>query len=439
MDADTRRVMPHSLDAEKAVLGALLYNNGVSSEAAEILLTDGTDFYLRAHRIIFKTIMSVLDHGSVADLITTIESLKSEGNLEKVGGPAYVAELVDSALPSNIKHYAQIVKDKANDRRIIETAYGMIELVHSGQVEEAVANAQKLSIERGGKSSIRLARDVAKATMAQIEVLYNRGGEVITGLSAGLKDFDNLTGGLQNGELIIIAARPAMGKSALAGHIAKHAALNGIPTELCSLEMSGESIMMRFLAGMTDINSRQLRRGFVQDRQWPDVVNSVSRIGDSPLFIDDKSDITPAEIRAKARRLKAEHNLGLLIVDYIQLVHVPGRHETREQQVSEISRTLKAIARELNIPVIGLSQLNRQVDSRANRRPLLSDLRESGAIEQDADVIAFIYRDEVYNKNPDNPERGKAEIDVAKHRSGPSGMVRVRFDTATQTFSDLGA
>jgi len=436
MDADTRRVMPHSLDAEKAVLGAILYDNSTAMDAAEILSSDGSDFYQRAHRLLFKTLMGILDCGGVVDLITAIDALKTEGILEKVGGPAYVSGLVDSVLPTNVKHYAQIVKDKANDRRIIETAYGMVELVHSGQADEALAKAQKLSIERR-KSTLRMAGDIAKVAFRQIESRHQRGGETVTGISSGMADYDSMTGGLLPGEMTIIAGRPGMGKSAVAGHIVKHTALNGIPTAIFSLEMPAESIMLRFFADMTNINSRQLRRGYVHNSQWDTVIQAVQTIGQAPLFIDDQVDITPTEIRAKARRLKAEHDLGLLIVDYIQLVRVPGKHDTREQAVAEISRTLKTISRELNIPVIGLSQLNRQVDGRADKHPLLSDLRESGAIEQDADIIAFIYRDELYNKRQDNPNRGIVEIEIAKHRNGPTGTIKLRFNPATQSFKDM--
>jgi len=436
-DADTRRVPPCNEDAEKAVLGALLYDNGAAPEAAEILRPDGADFYRRAHQVIFKTIMEMVDRGGVADLVTTVEAIRAGGNLEKVGGPAYIAGLADVAATSaNIRHYAEIVKSKSNERQIIDTAQRMIESVYAGQADEAIATAQNLSIERG-KNPTRTGRDVAKATLAQVEELYNRGGAIITGKSTGLKDLDQMTGGLPDGGLIIIAGRPGTGKSALSGHIAKYAALSDIPTAIFSLEMPAEMIMQRFFADMAAINSRQLRRGFVRDSEWPAVTAAASRIGSAPLFFDDRVSVTPQEIRAKAIRLKAEHDLGLLVVDYIQLVRVPGKHDTREQAVAEISRTLKAIARELNIPVIGLSQLNRQVDSRTEKRPMLSDLRESGAIEQDADIIAFIYRDELYNKRSDNPNRGIVELEVAKQRNGPTGTIKLRFNPATQTFSDM--
>lgn len=429
--------MPHNFDAEKSILGAILYDNAVADGAVEILNSDGSDFYHKAHQVIFKTMISLVNCGGVADFVTITNDLQSAGLLGKVGGPAYITELTDGMFSAaNARHYAQIVKDKANERRIIEAAQCMIDSVYAGQSEEAIAEAQKsilaLSME-SGKNTIRLADHIARKTLEQIETRYKKGGGSVTGTAVGLQDYDAITGGLQIGDLIIIAGRPGMGKSALGGHIAKHAALNGTPTIIFSLEMPAESIMTRFFADMTGIDSRQLRRGFIHNSQWGKLVNAVSRIGTAPLFIDDKPDITPTEIRAKARRLKAEHNLGLLIVDYIQLVRVPGKHDTREQVVAEISRTLKAIARELSIPVIGLSQLNRQVDTRSDKRPMLSDLRESGAIEQDADLIAFIYRD----KRPDNPGSGIAQIEIAKHRNGPTGLIKLWFDETTQTFRDV--
>jgi len=435
IDADTRRVMPHNENAEKAVLGAMLCDNKTVSESSEILTKD--DFYSKGNRCIFESIIRLTDRGGAADLLTVSNDLRNAGLLDKSGGAPYIAELTDSVISaSNARHYAEIVKDKANERRIIETANMMTEAVYSGQAEEAISIAQKLSIERH-KSTIRAARDVAKTTLHQIEDSYKRGGDIVTGTATGMTDLDEITGGLPDGGLIIIAGRPGMGKSAVAGHIAKYAALHETPTVIFSLEMPAESIMLRFFANMTNINSRQLRRGYVHNSQWGTVIEAVQTIGQAPLFIDDQVDITPTAIRAKARQLKTEHGLGLLIVDYIQLVRVPGKHDTREQAVAEISRTLKAIARELNIPVIGLSQLNRQVDSRADKRPMLSDLRESGAIEQDADIIAFIYRDELYDKRQDNPNRGIVEIEIAKHRNGPTGTIKLRFNAATQSFKDM--
>lgn len=442
LDPSLRLVLPHDHDAERAVLGGLMLDNQAVSDVLSILETDGQDFYHTAHRSIFRAILDLTDKGTVADLVTLCDELRSRGDLDKVGGPVYVSEVQDGAISAaNIRHYCAIVKSKAIERHIISQASKLIEAAYSPIVDtdEALNQAQRtilaLSLLQEGKT-MHTSRDLARNTFAMIEKRHAQGGPLI-GLPTGISDLDDRTLGLQNSDLIIIAGRPSMGKTALVGNIAMHSTLNGVPVLLFSLEMPAESLMTRILAGMSNIDSRQLRRGFVCNDQWPRLVNAASRIGAAPLFIDDKVDVTPAEIRAKARRHKAEHGLGLLIIDYIQLMRVPGRHDTREQAVAEISRTLKAIARELEIPVIGLSQLNRQVDSRPNKRPMLSDLRESGAIEQDADVIAFIYRDEVYNKSESNPERGIAEIEIAKHRNGPTGTVRVQFAAKTQTFRDL--
>lgn len=433
------RVMPHNDEAEKAVLGAMLYDNETVPDASGTIIA--ADFYSDGHKHIYDSIMRIIDRGGAADIVTVSDDLRNAGLLDKAGGGAYVAGLPDAVISSaNAGHYAQIVKGKSNERRIIEAANRMKDAAYSGQTEEAIAEAQKsifgLSMERG-KNAIHTIREVAVSRLSLYEVRSKQGGIKKTGISTGFDAVDDITGGLQNDDLIIIAGRPSMGKSALATSICKTAALSGITALIVSLEMPKEPIVDRMLADMAGKDLRQLTRGFILNNDWPKIIHAVSKIGNAPLFIADNPDITPAEIRAKARRLKAEHNLGLLIVDYIQLVRVPGKHDTREQAVAEISRTLKAIARELSIPVIGLSQLNRQVDNRTEKRPLLSDLRESGAIEQDADLIAFIYRDEVYNKRSDNPKRGIAEIDIAKHRNGPTGTVKLRFNAATQTFADF--
>jgi replicative DNA helicase len=442
-DLTAGRTLPHNLEAERAVLGAVLYGNEALAETLPILEADGSDFYHNGHREVFRAVVALIDKGTVADLVTTCESLKSRGTLDRIGGPFFVASLVEGAISSaNVGHYARIVREKAIERRIITEAERVIEAAYSptGNTEEALQEAQRailsLALMRE-KNTLRDAKSITRSAFAKIEAQHERGGEGITGLSTGLPDLDDLTLGLHPGELIVIAGRPGMGKTALAGNIALHAALEGMPVVVFSLEMPAEALMVRFLAGRTRIDSRQLRRGLLHAGQWPQLVNAAGEIGGTPLYIDDKPDLAPTEIRAKARRLKAEHGLGLVIVDYLQLMRSPGRHDNREQAVAEISRTLKAIARELEIPVIALSQLNRQVDSRPDKRPQLSDLRESGAIEQDADVIAFIYRDEVYNKSEDNPEKGFTEIEIAKHRNGPIGRIRLRFDAQTQTFRDL--
>lgn len=441
-DRNHSRIPPHNLDAERAVIGGLMLDNNALGEVLSVLEADGRDFYHTGHSLIFRSVIDLIDKGSVAELVTICDALRSRGDLDKIGGPVFISEIFDGAISAaNIRHYIEIVKNKAIERKIIAEASRLIDAAYSptGNTSDALNEAQKtilaLSLERE-KNTIHTSLEIARQTFSMIEKRSEQGGS-ITGIPTGFCDLDDLILGLNRNDLLVIAGRPSMGKTALALNVALHVALNGDPVLFNSLEMPADGLMTRMLSGMSGIDSRQLRRGFIQSNLWPRLVNATSTIGNAPLFIDDKPDITPAEIRAKARRIKSEYGLGLLVVDYIQLLRVPGRHDTREQAVAEISRTLKAIARELEIPVIGLSQLNRQVDSRTDKHPLLSDLRESGAIEQDADVIAFIYRDEIYDKRPDNPNRGLAEVEIAKHRNGPTGTVRLQFSAPTQTFRDL--
>jgi len=444
IDPSLLRVLPHDVMAEKAILGGLMLDNNALAEVLQILEPDGHDFYHTGHRILFRAILTLANEGTIVDTITTCNALNSSGDLEKVGGYFFVSEILDSAISSaNIRHYAKIVKDKSVERRIISEATRLIEVAYTPTLptEEILSEAQKtilsLSLTRD-KDTVRTSHDIAKQTHALIESRYERKEGMVIGLSTGFDRLDNLTGGLLPGHLWICAARPGIGKSAFAVNISSNAALDGHPVMISSLEMPSDSIMIRILSGMTGIDSRLLSRGVVRDDQWHALAHATQKIGMAPLFIDDKPDVTPSEIRAKARRMKADHGIELLVVDYLQLMRVPGPHDTREQQVAEISRTLKAIARELNIPVIALSQLNRQVESRpGDKRPNLGDLRESGAIEQDADVIVFIYRDEVYNKSEDNPEKGFAEIIIGKHRNGPPGAVKLRYTAQFTRFENM--
>ena len=440
IDNQTRRVMPHNTEAEHAVIGSLMIENGVLDKITCDLAPE--DFYHGGNRLIYSAIIDLLSAGKVADLVTVCETLAADGTLEKAGGNAYVAETVDSVVSAySVNSYAAIVKEKSIERKIISEASRIIEAVYDQssegktKLEEAQKTILNLSLTRES-GTLKNAREICKSTFAGIEYRHNNRFSMI-GHSTGIADLDSATSGLIGGDLIILAGRPGMGKSAVAGNIAATVAATGTPVLLFSLEMHADSVMTRIMARESGINSRNLRRGQLADTQWPMAVNAAGAISRWPLFIDDKPDITPTEIRAKARQMKKEKGLGLLIVDYIQLIQVRGQHDTREQAVAEISRTLKAIARELDVPVIGLSQLNRQVDSRPEKRPLLSDLRESGAIEQDADIIIFIYRDEVYNKAEDNPKRGFAEFDIAKHRNGETGHVTVIFDAKTQTVKNL--
>ncbi len=437
---DNKRAMPYDEKAEQAVIGSLMVENGVFDKITCNLLPD--DFYHTGNRLIYAAIIELLNTGKVADLVTVCESLSASGSLKKAGGNVYVAETVDSVVSAySVNSYAAIVKEKSIERKIISEASRIIEAVYDQssegktKLEEAQKTILNLSLTRES-GTLKNAREICKSTFAGIEYRHNNRFSMI-GHSTGIADLDSATSGLIGGDLIILAGRPGMGKSAVAGNIAATVAATGTPVLLFSLEMHADSVMTRIMARESGINSRNLRRGQLADTQWPMAVNAAGAISKWPLYIDDKPDITPTEIRAKARQMKKENGLGLLIVDYIQLVRVTGKHDSREQAVAEISRTLKAIARELEIPVVGLSQLNRNVDGRTDKHPMLSDLRESGAIEQDADIIIFIYRDEVYNKAEENPKRGLAEFDIAKHRNGETGRFEVIFDAKTQTIRNL--
>jgi|LSQX01.2.fsa_nt_gb replicative DNA helicase len=434
IDLQMRRVMPHDNTAEQAVIGSMLYDNA----CIERVHLSPHDFYSAANALIFSAVMELSESGKTADIVTVCEHLLSSGNIKKCGGQAYVASVVDAVISTAaVSSYAAIVRDKSVERRIISEASRIIEAVFSPEAtaREKLEEAQKailgLSLQENTET-LRNSPEIVKKTWSEIEKRYQSHGALI-GHSTGISDLDSCISGLIPGDLIILAGRPGMGKSAVAGNIAATVAASGVPTLIFSLEMPAEAVMTRIISRYSGINSRNLRRGYLQETQWGKAVEVVGSIARWPLYIDDKSGITPEEIISKSRKMAHDCGLGLLIVDYMQLVRVTGKHDSREQQVAEISRTLKRLARELDIPVIGLSQLNRQVDSRPDKRPLLSDLRESGAIEQDADIIIFIYRDEIYNKSEDNPKRGIAEIDIAKHRNGETGRFEVIFDAKTQT------
>lgn len=437
-DAQTSRVMPHDDQAEQAVIGAMLYDNA----CIDNVHLSPDDFYSQANKLIFLAILELVNIGRVADIVTVCEHLLTAGKIKKCGGHVYVAGVVDAVISTSaVSSYAQIVKGKSIERRIISEATRIIEAVYDttetskSKLEEAQKTILNLSLENKS-DTLKSSPEICKKTFAGIEYRHNNRFAMI-GHSTGLHDLDSATSGLIGGDLIILAGRPGTGKSAVAGNIAATVSAAGVPVLLFSLEMPADAVMTRIISRESGINSRNLRRGQLAENQWTQTVNATQSISRWPIYIDDKPDITPQEIRAKARKLKKEAGLGLLIVDYIQLVRSTGKHDSREQAVSEISRTLKAIARELDIPVVGLSQLNRQVDGRPDKHPMLSDLRESGAIEQDADIIIFIYRDELYNKSEENPKRGIAELDIAKHRNGETGRFEVIFDAKTQTIRNL--
>ena len=441
IDSTIHRIPPQNLEAEQSILGGILLDNQGINAVLEIL--SARDFYSESHRRIFEAILSLSDRSDPIDLITLSSILKDQKQLDRVGGAAYLAGLVDN-VPSaaNIAYYAKIVKEKAILRGLISTATEILAKTYdTGADVDTVLDEAEHAIFEISENKIRPAffpiKDIIKDSFRTIEDLYAR-KELVTGVPTGFDKVDDLTSGLQNADLIIIAGRPSMGKTAFALNIAQYVSTQrSIPVCLFSLEMAKEQIAMRMLASVAKVDSQRIRKGFLGETDWPKLTTAAGSLSEAPIFIDDSAAITVLEMKAKARRLKAEHGLGLVIIDYLQLMRSGSRKDSREQEISEISRSLKALAKELNVPVIALSQLNRQVEVRTNRRPQMADLRESGAIEQDADVIAFIYRDEVYNKAEDNPEKGIAEIIIAKQRNGPIGMVKLAFLEKYTSFENL--
>lgn len=423
-----------------AVLGGILLDKEALPKALEILNPD--DFYKESHRMIFEGLVELFDRNEPPDIVTLSHVLRTRNQLEAVGGMEYLTLVADQVPSSaNIAYYARIVREKAVLRRLIRKGTEIVEECYRDQIDledfldEVERGIFQIAEDRVRKSFFPM-KDIVKASFETIEKLYERKA-LITGVPSGFVDLDTLTAGFQASDLIVVAARPSMGKTALCLDIARHAAVVAdIPVALFSLEMSKEQIAIRLLCAEAKVDGSKLRRGFLKESDWPKLTTAAGVLSESPIFVDDTPDLSVLELRAKARRLKAEKNVGLVILDYLQLMR--GRHgvERREQEISEISRSLKALAKELNVPVIALSQLNRRVEERGDKMPQLSDLRESGAIEQDADVILFIYRDEVYNRNPDNPKKGTAEIIVGKQRNGPTGRVTLAFLQPFATFED---
>jgi len=441
IDPSSFKVPPQNLEAEQSILGGILLENSSINGALEILSKG--DFYNEAHRKIFSTIIELSEKNEPVDLITLSNALKDKSMLDSVGGTSYLASLVDN-VPSaaNVANYAKIVKEKAILRGLIGSATDIINSCYeTGSDVDEVLDKAEHSIFEISENKVRPSfyqiRDIVKDSFRAIEDLYAR-KELITGVPTGFERIDDLTSGLQKSDLIIIAGRPSMGKTSLALNIAQFAALEGqTPVAIFSLEMSKEQLAFRLLASEAKVDSQRLRKGFLGETDWPKLTTAAGRLSEAPLYIDDTPAITILEMKAKSRRLKADAGLGLIVVDYIQLMRAGGYRDNREQEISEISRSLKALAKELKVPVIALSQLNRKVEDRPNRRPQMADLRESGAIEQDADVIAFIYRDEVYNKSEDNTEKGLAEIIIAKQRNGPIGIVKLAFLEKFTSFENL--
>lgn len=435
--AQAVRVPPQNIEAEQWVLGGILIENGALFRVLEVISEE--DFYREAHRKIFAAMVGLYEKNEPQDAITVSDFLGNRNELEEVGGISYLAALVD-AVPTaaNITHYAKIVREKSILRALIQKAslisglcyekYDDVDNILDG-AEQAIFEISQAKI----KHSFYPIKPIVKDSFKRLEQLYER-KELITGVPTGFIDIDKLTAGFQSSDLIIIAGRPSMGKTSLALNIAQHAAMrSNVPVAIFSLEMSKEQLALRMLCAEAKVNAKNARTGFLTERDWRDLTQAAGNLSAAPIFIDDTAAISILEMRAKARRLTSEHGLGLVIIDYLQLMRSRGAAERREQEISEISRSLKAMAKELNVPVVALSQLNRRVEERPNKRPQLSDLRESGAIEQDADVIMFIYRDKVYNKNEaDNT----AEIIIGKQRNGPTGLVKLTFLEPYSCFGD---
>jgi replicative DNA helicase len=438
-DITLEKNVPHSIDAERSVLGAILIENSSINRAQEIL--KDSDFYRDPHRRIFKSMSELSERSSAIDAVTLKEALSRAGDLEAVGGPAYIASLLDGVPhSSNIEHYAKIVKEKAILRSLIEAGGRIVTSAYEAtqDVEEILDESERL-VFTIAQDQLRAGfvpmRTIADESLKTIERLSEH-RELVTGLATGFPTLNEMTSGLQPSDLIVIAARPAMGKTSFALNIAQHAAREGRKVGVFSLEMSREQLFLRLLTGQARVDAHRLRTGRLGREEWARLTAAFGELSAMPVFIDDTAGTGVLEMRAKSRRLKMEQGLDLLIIDYLQLMRGRGRFENRNQEISEISRSLKELAKELHIPVIAISQLSRAPEQRGgDRRPQLSDLRESGAIEQDADVVMFIYREEVYKPTEEN--RGRAQILIAKQRNGPIGNIDLAFIREYTKFEEL--
>jgi len=426
------KVPPHSIEAEQSVLGGLMLDNTSWDKVVELVKED--DFYRPGHRLIFQVMENLGRRNQPFDVLTLTESLKAVGELENAGGEIYLFELAkNTPTVANIAAYAEIVRERSVLRQLIEVSGEIAELAFNPEGREAKeildtaeSKVFKIAEQRSrGQGPVDISSLLAKAA-ERIDVLYHS-EDTITGISTGFVDLDEMTSGLQKGDFVIVAGRPSMGKTTLAMNIAEHAAIKGKKAVLVfSMEMPGESLAMRMMSSLGHIDQHKVRTGKLHDEDWPRLNSAVEMLSEATLYIDDTPSMSPAELRARARRIaRVNKDIGLIVVDYLQLMHVPGFKEGRVGEITEISRTLKALAKELSVPILALSQLNRSLEQRTDKRPQMSDLRESGAIEQDADLIIFIYRDEVYHE--DSPDKGIAEIIIAKQRNGPIGKVKLTF------------
>lgn len=437
-DIHLDKIPPQNLDAEQSVLGAILIDNNALPRALEIL--DPEDFYKLSHRKIFSAMTELFDKNEPIDLITLTDELKKRNDFESVGGIAYLSSIVNMVpTAANVRYHSNIIREKALLRGLLRSTNEIASKVYEDNLDaEDLVDFAERSIfrisDKRVKASFVSLKDVIRDSFEMIEHLYDK-KETVTGVPSGFRDLDDLTTGFQKGDLIVIGGRPSMGKTAFALNVAQHVGLElKEPVAIFSLEMAKEQLAIRMLCAEAMVNSNSIRKGFIRKEDWHKLTSAASNLTGAPIFIDDTSGITVLELRAKARRLKMEHGLSLVIVDYLQLMRGKGSFERREQEISDISRSLKALAKELSVPVIAVSQLNRSVEQRRPPKPILADLRESGAIEQDADVILFLYRDEVYNKEA---KKGHAEVIIAKQRNGPTGSVHLAFLSTSTRFLNM--
>ena len=426
------KVPPNSIEAEQSLLGGLMLDNAAWDKVADLVIA--SDFYRKDHRLIFTGISELAENSNPCDVVTLSEFLDNRDELEGAGGLEYLA-LLSNETPgaANVRAYAKILRERSTLRSLINAGNQISGSAYSTEGRTATAlvdEAERLVFdiaEKGsrGKVGFRPLKNILPDAVDRIDLLHQSGGD-ITGIPTGYTEFDKLTAGLQPGELIVVAGRPSMGKTTLAVNIAENAAIGArVPTAIFSMEMPSQQLAFRMISSLGRVDQTHLRTGKFPDEDWSRINTAVQLMSDAPIFIDDSASLSPTEIRARARRLKREHGLGLIIVDYLQLMQVHGSTENRATEISEISRSLKALAKELELPIIAVSQLNRSVEQRTDKRPVMSDLRESGAIEQDADLIVFIYREEVYNQ--ETPRKGVADINIAKQRNGPIGDFPLTF------------
>ena len=441
--ADPLKRPPHSTEAEQAIIGGLLLDNQAWDKISVKVCEE--DFYRTEHRLLFRAIQTLATKNQPFDVVTLLDTLKATHHLDDAGGEAYLFELANNT-PSvaNVSAYADIVREKSVHRQLISVSHDIADVAYNPGTREVAelldfaerkvfAIAEQTALE-GGPEAVK---SVLVRAVERIDALFHS-GESITGLATGLRDLDTLTSGMQKSDLVIVAGRPSMGKTTFVMNIAEHVAIKAkMPVLVFSMEMPADSLAMRMMSSLGRIDQHKIRTGQLTDDDWPRITSAVHMLSEAPMFIDDTPALSPAELRARARRVAKEHGqLGMIVVDYLQLMKVPGvKADNRVAEISEISRSLKSLAKELSVPVLALSQLNRSLEQRADKRPVMSDLRESGAIEQDADLICFIYRDEVYN--PESNDKGTAEIIIAKQRNGPIGRVRVAFLGKYTRFEDL--